>query len=147
MREDISRQKARSTRIFFVINNSSLFGYFSKNEKLPFRVTVKKPRQFFGATSLYKQVLNDSMDYYETGNYAKLVDNPILYSVPDTSNLDLNGLKVCVAVFFQLPRKNSTSIGQPYSIVIDKTKNIFRRKVANFKLYIYNLSQRGYRGR
>ncbi|MBW6537026.1 MAG: hypothetical protein K0B11_18610 [Mariniphaga sp.] len=35
-----------------ILNANSVFGYFSHQENVPFRINIKKPKEFYGATSL-----------------------------------------------------------------------------------------------
>ena len=83
----------------FVINNNCLFGYFTGGEKWPVHITVDKPEQFYAATSLPNDARHADRDKFYASNYRELVDNPILYSRPDTAYLQIGNTAVVVACY------------------------------------------------
>lgn len=80
----------------FVITPNSLFGYFRGHMDHPIEVTIRKAINLYPATSLKKTVKADK-DFFTAENYHQLVDNPILYALPDTTILKLPGITVEVA--------------------------------------------------
>jgi len=82
-----------------ILNANAVFGYFSYQENLPFKINIKKPENFYGATSLTKIKSVKNEDIYFAGNYRILVDNPIMYSQPDTVTIKLPNILVNVACF------------------------------------------------
>jgi predicted metalloprotease with PDZ domain len=83
----------------YIISPPSIFGYFKGYKDETFKISVTKPSSFYGATSLPVTSRTDSIDYYQTSDYKKLVDNPILYSLPDTTKIVLPNIEVEVACF------------------------------------------------
>lgn len=83
----------------FVLNHHAMIGYFEGFKALPYNVTVKKPTEMFAATSLNVLHESDSMDILSAPNYAFLVDNPTMYSKPDTVSFVKNNSRIMVAVY------------------------------------------------
>lgn len=81
----------------FVINHNCLFGYFKELDDLPYQIAFRRPKNFFGASSLIAQT-EENIDRFTAPNYRELVDAPILYSRPDTTWIDVAGARVLVSV-------------------------------------------------
>lgn len=88
----------------FVFNNHGFFGYFDNYLNNEYIINIKKPQGFYGATSLIKSSEGADMDLYITPNYQFLVDNPIMYSLPDTASVVYPECKVLIATYS--PGKN-----------------------------------------
>ncbi|MBB6107640.1 Predicted metalloprotease, contains C-terminal PDZ domain [Mucilaginibacter lappiensis] len=82
----------------FVINHNTIFGYFKKFEKSPFEIQVSKPGYLYAATSL-KSSMTPLKDVFYARSYNQLIDNPVLYAIPDTTNITLPGINVQVACY------------------------------------------------
>lgn len=65
-----------------ILNSNAVLGYFLDNEHLPFRIRVKKPESFYGATSLTKTKSTEFEDEYVAPDYRTLVDSPMMYAPP-----------------------------------------------------------------
>jgi len=78
----------------FLINTNCLFGYFDEYDKTPIELIVKKPEDMYGATSLQKEESVKDFDVFRAKDYHELVDNPIMYSSPDTSLIRLPNIDV-----------------------------------------------------
>lgn len=83
----------------FMINTHGFFGYFDGMKKMPYRLSFTRPDGFYGATGISDIKYNGNVDTYTVGDYMQLVDSPIMYSKPDTANIDLGDAKVLVAVY------------------------------------------------
>jgi len=100
----------------FIINSSGYFGYFAGNTDLEYEINVIKPAQFYGSTGLIPLSVNNDLtttysiegtsfntgatvDVFVTGNYDELVDSPIMYSLPDTTVIDVAGTQVLVSSY------------------------------------------------
>ncbi len=83
----------------FVFNNFGFFGYFRNYPKLPYELSIKKPENLYGATSLDRIKSGSNFDYFVAENYVELVDQPILYAKPDTISYMEGGAKVGIAVY------------------------------------------------
>ena len=82
-----------------LINFQVVNGYFEGFEEQPFRVEVKKPKEFYGASSIEKRSLDEETDILFTDNYFGLIDQPILYAKPDTSSFKIGDHDFMVAVY------------------------------------------------
>jgi len=82
----------------FVLNHNTIFGYFRGLEKHPYQIVVSKPKQLYGATSLASTVKPNKI-VFTSESYNQLIDNPILFSKPDTAFIDLPQIKIQVACF------------------------------------------------
>ncbi len=91
----------------FVVNNHGFFGYFDDYVNSGYTITFTKPQGFFGATSLNALERNDSEEIFTAPDYHFLVDNPIIFSVPDTTSISFDEAKVLIAVYS--PGKGMTS--------------------------------------
>jgi predicted metalloprotease with PDZ domain len=84
------------TNNVFVFNNHGIFGYFKKFEKLPYQITVDRPKELFGGTSMKRIGGDEDTDVFETGSYNSLVDNPILFAKPDTAMIKVGKADVLI---------------------------------------------------
>jgi predicted metalloprotease with PDZ domain len=83
----------------FSLNNFGLFGYFNGYNTMPYELRITKPTDFYGATSLDRSMTTPSLDVFIAENYVELVDQPILYNVPDTASYLEDGAKIGIAVY------------------------------------------------
>lgn len=81
----------------FVLNQCGFIGYLYGYSKLIYQVTVIKPPHLYGASALQIKSYSDTLDMYSAVDYDALVDNPIMYSVPDTATFTVAGTKVLIA--------------------------------------------------
>lgn len=82
-----------------MLGHHGFIGYFENMQKIPYEITVLKPRYFWGATSLSKKSVNDTTDLLLAADYDELVDNPSMYSRPDTVTYQQGRTKITVAVY------------------------------------------------
>ena len=100
----------------FIINSSGYFGYFDGYTDLEYEINVIRPAAFYGSTGLIPLSVNNdlaptliidgipvknegSVDVFVTANYDELVDSPIMYSLPDTTVIDVAGTQVLVSSY------------------------------------------------
>lgn len=95
-----------------ILNANSVFGYFVNQEQVPFKIQVKKPEAFYGATSLSKIKSSINEDHYFASDYRTLVGNPIMYSEPDTITIKLPNISVQVASYSSSHKKMAGQIAQ-----------------------------------
>ncbi len=106
----------------FVINHNTLFGYFEGFEHRSIELHIKKPSGFYGATSLQKFEESDSVDYYIARNYRQLVDNPIMYSLPDVTTFKIGKAEITVAMYSATGKKLSAEIAKHIQPLLEKQK-------------------------
>lgn len=83
----------------YLINHAFYVGYIQGYENIPYTVTVVKPEQMAASTALHVTELGRSRDEYTAKSYAELVDNPVMYCVPDTLSLQSDNLTIGISVF------------------------------------------------
>ncbi len=83
----------------FVIHTPGFFGYFDGFGQLPFDVTINKPDSLYGSTSLTAVKQTSKQDVFKVNNVDVLYDSPIMYSVPDTTTINVGTSKVLVSVY------------------------------------------------
>lgn len=125
-----------------ILNANAVFGYFSQNEHLPFRITVQKPEDFYGATSLTRTRSTGSEDRYVAPDYRALVDSPIMYARPDTATLRLPGISVSVAAYSNSKEKIASELAQYIAPLVQNQVEYLGGKLATDKYtFIFYHSQ------
>lgn len=89
----------------FLLNLHGFVGYFQDMKEEPYRLEITRPSNFFGGSALTaNEVLatattDAKKDIYSLSRYFEVTDNPIMYSVPDTTSFDVQGMKVLLDVY------------------------------------------------
>ena len=83
----------------FVINNHAFLGYFDDMKKMPYELTVMHAPNFYGSTALTDKDKSTTRDLYEGESYNKMVDNPIMFGVPDTTTILVGKTQVLISVY------------------------------------------------
>jgi predicted metalloprotease with PDZ domain len=116
-----------------ILNTNAVFGSFSQNEHLPFKISVKKPESLYGATSLTKTKSTKSEDEYIAPNYRALVDSPIMYAPLDAVTLNLPGISVNVASYSSSKEKIANELAQYIAPLIKNQVEYLGGKLATDK--------------
>jgi predicted metalloprotease with PDZ domain len=83
-----------------VLNTHCFIGYFSDvSDEIDYKVTIIHPATLWGATSMNDLDSSDTTDVFTTSRYAELVENPIMYSKPDYTTFNINGMDILIAVY------------------------------------------------
>ena len=82
----------------FVINHQGYYGYLEGYKLLPYEITVKHPDSLYASTSL-KVERHKGKDILFAKDYVFLVDNPVMYSRPDTMSFSVGGAHITISVF------------------------------------------------
>ncbi|MFT6826736.1 MAG: putative metalloprotease with PDZ domain [Roseivirga sp.] len=109
----------------FLLNNSGFFGYFEGMKDEVFEINVIRAKEFYGATGLKPEGIdtklkgalkkegfvqadgNSAVDKFKVSNYDRLVDSPMMYSLPDTAVIKVANTEVLVASYS--PNKKVTA--------------------------------------
>ena len=67
-----------------VMNNHAFYGYFEGYKKLPIQIQVTKPANMYASTHMDVTHKSNEEDILKAPDYVYLVDNPVMYTVPDT---------------------------------------------------------------
>jgi predicted metalloprotease with PDZ domain len=82
-----------------VINHYGYFGYIEGYRESPYELLIQKPASMYGTTTLTRRKGTATKDYFSAENYTKLVDNPIMYCVPDTTSFNVDSTHISISVY------------------------------------------------
>lgn len=89
----------------FLLNLHGFVGYFDKMKEKKFRLEILRPSSLIAGTSLtIDQTVagkdaNSKTDIYNLERYFEVIDNPIMYSAPDTTSFMVQDMQVLVSVY------------------------------------------------
>jgi predicted metalloprotease with PDZ domain len=113
----------------FVLNNHGIFGYFKGQTKTPIDIEITKPENFYGATGLSDVIFGKDKDLFHVSDYHELVDSPIMYNIPDTTTIDVNGTKVLISVVSPTRKITSGFCARTMEAVLIAQKNYLGGKL------------------
>lgn len=93
----------------YLVNTHGFMGYFDQMKRVPYEVTFRKPRNFYGSTALEASHRSPEAETYVVPSYMELVDSPLMFTEPDTTTLQLGSTQVLISVYS--PNKKATSAG------------------------------------
>ena len=91
----------------FVVNNHGFFGYFNDYINNDYVLSFIKPVGFFGSTSLTAVSRTDDEEVFTAPDYQYVVDNPIMFNIPDTTTIKFDEANILISVYS--PGKGITS--------------------------------------
>jgi predicted metalloprotease with PDZ domain len=118
----------------FMINTHGFVGYFQDKLDVPYKVTIAHPSTLWGATSMTDEDASNTSDVFTTSHYALLVENPIMYSKPDYTSFDVNGMEIQIAVYSPTGKFTAESITPEMKTIMTAQKN-FLGKINSTKKY------------
>ena len=89
----------------FLLNLYGFVGYFQNMKEEPYRLQITRPSNLVGGSALeVNEVVANSgtdakTDIYNLDRYFEVTDNPIMYSKPDTTSFNIQGMKVLLDVY------------------------------------------------
>ncbi|MBT8295470.1 MAG: peptidase M61, partial [Gramella sp.] len=89
----------------FLLNLHGFVGYFDAMKEKKFRLEILRPQDLIAGTSLTidstveGQKPNSKVDIYNLDRYFEVIDNPIMYSAPDTTSFMVENMKVLLSVY------------------------------------------------
>lgn len=107
----------------FLFNNQALFGYIEGFTKAEFTLSVTKPSDFYGATSMSVIERTGNSDKFTAPDFFSLVDNPIMYCRPDTTTIYMGNAAVLFSVYSQGKNVTSSQISEEVKKVLEAHKN------------------------
>ena len=99
----------------YLLNLHTIFGYFRNHTKQPFEINVIHQPSFYGSTSLTDLDGSNTKDRFTTSNYNEVVDNPMLYTRPDTAHIHVGESDILISVYSPSKKANARAI----AIVLD----------------------------
>jgi predicted metalloprotease with PDZ domain len=112
----------------FVFNNHGFFGYFEGMTKKGYEVEVTRPDNFYASTGL-TFTSNKNVDHFTTRDYDQLVDSPIMYTVPDTTFIQVGNCKVLVSVYNEPKSVVSSKVAEWIGSILDAQQNFLGGKL------------------
>ena len=125
----------------FQINWGAILGSFIINNNSIYKITVIKPNGLYGATTLKKEIINDTLDVLYSGNYNDLISKPIFYTKPDTTTFTINNSNFELTVFSENGIKYSNIIANSIKPLIEKASNTYLKGLIPEKyIFMYYFS-------
>lgn len=106
----------------FILNTHGFFGYFEGMKFQPFRLTVHRPEDFYGSTSMIATARTQTSDTYQVANYNDFVDAPLMYNKPDTTVLEVGGAEILVSVYSPAEKLTSKEVAEGVSTILNAQK-------------------------
>jgi predicted metalloprotease with PDZ domain len=110
----------------FVINTSGFFGYFENLKNTSFSLTFVRDKNFYGTTGLVPAKSGEPVsklskekpanatekrfDLFTLENYDRLIDSPIMYSLPDTAIIRVGKTQVLIGAYSPTGKINAKEI-------------------------------------
>ena len=96
----------------FLLNLHGFVGYFDQMKEKEFRLEIMRPADLIPASSLTVDSTtsgenNIKTDIFKLDRYFEVIDNPIMYSAPDTTSFMVQDMQVLVSVYS--PNKKHTA--------------------------------------
>lgn len=122
----------------YVINTPGLFGFIEGYRDLPFRLQFAKPSQFYGSTAMPALSRSATTDVFEVKGADALYDYPLMYSVPDTTSLQVGNCKVLVSVYSPKKQIRSAEVAQWMGSLLEAARKYLGGKLpADQYAFIY----------
>ena len=90
----------------FMLNLHGFVGYFENLTEQPYKLIIHRPTGLIAGTSLQishsttqKGSPGTTIESYNAKRYFEVVDNPIMYAKPDTTSINVKGMKVLLNVY------------------------------------------------
>jgi predicted metalloprotease with PDZ domain len=122
----------------FVVNNHGFFGYFTDYINNDYTLSFTKPEGFYGSTSLTAVSRTNTEEVFSAPDYQFIVDNPVMFCIPDTTSISFDETKVLISVYS--PGKGMTSklIGNKLNGILNAIRNFLGGKLtADRYTFIY----------
>ncbi|GAB2769865.1 M61 family metallopeptidase [Salinimicrobium soli] len=113
----------------FLLNLFGFIGYFQEMKEEPYRLMVTRPSDLIPGTALTvqrtenKEGAASKVDVFELNRYFEVMDNPIMYSTPDTTSFKVPGMTVLLDVYSPNKRFSAESIKPNLERTIRAQKN------------------------
>lgn len=100
----------------FLLNLHGFVGYFDRMKEKKFRLEILRPKDLIAGTSLTinstldGKDANSKIDVYNLDRYFEVIDNPIMYSAPDTTSFMVENMKVLLSVYSPNQKHSAKSL-------------------------------------
>jgi len=129
-----------------LLNLHGFVGYFDDLKEKPYQIIINRPKDLFGSTSLklsesvdLEKTANSKKDVYLAQRYFDVVDNPIMYSIPDTTYVNVEGIKVLLSVYSPNKVHTAKSIKPQVQKMIAAQKRFLGKidNTSNYSILLY----------
>src|SRR3970282_2320715 len=128
-----------------MLNTHCFVGYFTNYMAVPYKLTVLHPAKLWGATSMIDEDSSATTDLFVTSRYSELVENPIMYSKPDYTTFNVDGMEILVAVYSPTGKITAESLTPDMKTMITAQKqflgNINTTKKYSILLYLSSMKK------
>jgi predicted metalloprotease with PDZ domain len=132
----------------YVLNLHTILGYFRNHTKLYYEINVTHQANLYGSTSMVDRDNSDTKDQFIVPSYNEAIDNPIMYTVPDTAHIKVGESDILISVYS--PGKKATAKGialQLDTLLQDQGKYLGGKlPVQKYSFLIYLAAQEGLTG-
>ncbi|PTX42654.1 putative metalloprotease with PDZ domain [Christiangramia gaetbulicola] len=99
----------------FLLNLHGFVGYFDKMKEKEFRLEIVRPADLIPASSLTVDNTtsgenNTKTDVFKLDRYFEVIDNPIMYSAPDTTSFMVQDMQVLLSVYSPNKKHSAQSL-------------------------------------
>ncbi|RFC55639.1 M61 family metallopeptidase [Brumimicrobium aurantiacum] len=131
----------------FQLNWGAVIGSFNSTIHNFYKISVIKPKNLYGATTLDKLVINDTLEVLYADNYYDLIDQPAFYAGADTSSISVNNSIFEVVVFSEDGHFYADKIASKLEPVLKTACNKYLKGIAPEKyIFMYYLTTGGAMG-
>lgn len=134
----------------FMINTHCFIGYFDNFMATPYQLTVTHPDNLWGSTSMTDQDNSTTTDLFVTSRYAELVENPIMYSKPNYTTFNVDGMDIQISIYSPTGKYTAESITPEMKTMMTAQKHFLGKINATKKyavlLYLSSMKEDDARG-
>jgi predicted metalloprotease with PDZ domain len=133
-----------------MLNTHCFVGYFTNFMTVPYNVNISHPETLWGSTSMTDQDPSATSDTFVTSRYAELVENPIMYSKPDYTTFNVDGMDILISVYSPTGKFTAESITPEMKTMMTAQKTFLGKINATKKysvlLYLSSLTEEDAKG-
>jgi predicted metalloprotease with PDZ domain len=118
----------------FILNTHCFVGYFDNFMSIPYKTTIMHPEKLWASTSMTDIDTSTTMDTFISSRYAELVENPIMYSKPDYTTFNVDGMDILISVYSPTGKFTAESITPEMKTMMTAQKH-FLGKINSTKKY------------
>lgn len=132
----------------YVINNHCFLGYFDDMKNMNYEVTFLHPSNMYGSTALTDLDKSDTKDKFVVESYNRIVDNPFMYDVPDTTTIKVGTTNVLISVYSPTNKITSKFLAEKLDTLLQAQGKYLGGKlpVDKYAFLIYFDHKHGYSG-
>lgn len=132
----------------YVLNFHTMIGYFRNHTKLYYELNITHAPRFYGSTSLVDRDNSETQDQYIAQSYNAVVDNPVMYTIPDTAHLKIGESDILISVYSPGKKANAAGIAKGIDTLLQAQGKYLGGKlpVSNYSFLIYLANHEGLTG-